>query len=42
MDEKVKELLAKFDDAKIINEIEDQNNGVNVYIGKDSEISEDV
>lgn len=40
--EKVKELLAKFDDAKIINEIEEQNNGVNVYIGKDSEISEDV
>ena len=38
--DKVKELLSKFDDVKSIKE--EENNGINIYIGKDSEISDDV
>lgn len=40
--EKVKELLAKFDDVETISEMEEQKNGVNVYIGKETEFSDDV
>lgn len=40
--EKVKELLAKFDDVNAINEMAEEKNGVNVYIGKESEFSDDV
>ena len=40
--EKVKELLAKFDDIGNISEMEEENNGINIYIGKDSELSDDV
>lgn len=40
--EKVKEILTKFDDINAISEMEEQNNGINVYIGKDSELSDDV
>lgn len=40
--EKVKELLAKFDDIETISEMEEQKNGVNVYIGKETELSDDV
>ncbi len=38
--DKVKELLSKFDDVDSIKE--EENNGINIYIGKDSEISDDV
>lgn len=38
--DKVKELLSKFDDVNSITE--EENNGINIYIGKDSEISDDV
>lgn len=40
--EKVKELLAKFDDIETISEMEEQKNGINVYIGKETELSDDV
>lgn len=40
--EKVKELLAKFDDVETISEMEEQKNGINVYIGKETELSDDV
>ncbi len=40
--EKVKEMLNKFDDIATINEMEEENNGINIYIGKDSELSDDV
>ena len=40
--EKVKEMLNKFDDIATINEMEEANNGINIYIGKDSELSDDV
>ena len=38
--DKVKKLLSKFDDVNSIRR--EENNGINIYIGKDSEISEDV
>ena len=40
--EKVKEMLTKFDDVKTISEMEEEKNGINIYIGKDSEITDDV
>ena len=40
--EKVKEMLTKFDDIETISEMEEQNNGINIYIGKESELSDDV
>ena len=40
--EKVKELLNKFDDVETISEMEEQKNGINVYIGKETELSDDV
>lgn len=40
--EKVKELLNKFDDVEAISEMEEQKNGINIYIGKESELSDDV
>lgn len=38
--DKVKTLLSKFDDVNSIKE--EENNGINIYIGKDSELSDDV
>ncbi|MBR3161440.1 MAG: heat-inducible transcription repressor HrcA [Bacilli bacterium] len=38
--DKVKKLLSKFEDVNSIRE--EENNGINIYIGKDSEISDDV
>lgn len=38
--DKVKEMLSKFDDVNSIKK--EENNGINIYIGKDSEISDDV
>ena len=40
--EKVKEMLTKFDDIETISEMAEENNGINIYIGKDSELSDDV
>lgn len=38
--DKVKEMLSKFDDTNIIKE--EENNGINIYVGSESEISEDM
>lgn len=38
--DKVKTLLSKFDDVNSIKE--EENNGINIYIGKDSDLSDDV
>ena len=40
--EKVKEMLNKFDDIEKISEMEENKNGINIYIGKESELSDDV
>ena len=38
--EKVQEVLSKFDDINVIKE--EENNGINIYVGSESEISEDM
>lgn len=38
--DKVKEILSKFEDVNVISE--EENNGINIYIGSDSEISDDM
>lgn len=40
--EKIKDLLNKFDDVEEVNKMEEQNNGINIYIGKESDLSDDV
>lgn len=40
--DKVKEILGKFEDIESISKMQEEDNGINIYIGKDSEISNDV
>ena len=40
--EKIKDMLNKFDSPEMISEMEEKNNGINIYIGKESELSDDV
>ena len=40
--EKVKAMLAKFDDVETISEMSEDKNGINIYIGKETELSDDV
>jgi heat-inducible transcriptional repressor len=39
---KIKKIVAKLEDKELIHNIEEDSNGINVYIGKDSKIDEDV
>jgi heat-inducible transcriptional repressor len=39
---KIKNIVAKLEDRELIHSIEEDSNGINVYIGKDSKIDEDV
>ncbi len=38
----VKRIIGKFDDESLVNKIEEASDGVNVYIGEDSEFDDDV
>ena len=40
--EKVKAMLNNFDNIEKISDIREEKNGINIYIGKDSELSDDV
>lgn len=40
--EKVKEILTKFDDIESINDLDEEENGINIHIGSDSELLDDV
>ena len=40
--DKVRNMLDKFDDVDVISEMCEDKNGINIYIGKDSELSDDV
>ncbi len=40
--EKAKEILNKFENIKDINKVTDEEDGIKIYIGKESEISDDV
>ncbi len=40
--EKIKNLINKFEDKKIINSIEEQEDGIHIYIGSENNLDEDV
>ncbi len=40
--EKVKEILNKFEDINSISDMEEEDSGINIYIGSDNELSDDV
>lgn len=40
--EKIKQILDKFDDKKIINSIKEDDNGINIYIGSENDIDKDL
>ena len=39
---KIKKIVSKFEDSSIISSIEENDNGINVYIGEESKIDDDV
>jgi heat-inducible transcriptional repressor len=39
---KIKNIISKFEDQNLINSIEEKSNDINIYIGKESQIDEDV
>ena len=40
--DKVKELIGKFEDESLVRKIESKSDGINIYIGSESEISDDM
>lgn len=40
--DKVKEILGKFDDISNISKIREEDNGINIYVGKETDLSDDV
>jgi len=40
--EKIKDIFSKFEDVEVIKEIAEDKNGINVYVGSDSELSNEV
>lgn len=40
--DKIRNLIDKLDDKNIVREIKEEENGINIYIGKENEIDEDV
>ena len=40
--DKVKEILGKFDDVSSISKIREEDNGINIYVGSETELSDDV
>ena len=40
--EKIRDIVSKFEDKQIINKITEQDDGVNIYIGSETEFDDDV
>ena len=40
--DKVKEILGKFDDISNISKIREEDNGINIYVGRETDLSDDV
>ncbi len=40
--DKVKEILGKFEDIGSISKMQEEDNGINIYVGKETELSDDV
>ena len=40
--DKIRDILSKFDDQEIINSIKEEDNGINIYIGSENDIDDNV
>ena len=40
--DKIRSIVAKFEDGTVVNNIEETSNGINVYIGEETNIDNDV
>ncbi len=40
--DKIRDIVAKFEDKEIVNKIEENENGINIYIGSENEFDDDV
>ena len=40
--DKVKEILSKFDDISSISKMQEEDNGINIYVGRETDLSDDV
>ena len=40
--DKVKEILGKFDDVNSIEKMKEEDNGINIYVGSETELTDDV
>ena len=40
--ERIREIISKFDDQDFINNIKEEENGINIYIGSENEFDDDV
>jgi len=40
--EKIRDIISKFEDKDIVNKIEEEDNGINIYIGSETEFDDDV
>ena len=40
--DKIRDIISKFEDKEIINKIEENDNGINIYIGSETEFDDDV
>ena len=40
--DKVKEILSKFEDIDSISKMKEEDNGINIYVGSETELTDDV
>ena len=40
--DKIREIISKFEDKEIVNKIEENDNGINIYIGSETDFDDDV
>ena len=40
--DKIREIISKFEDKEIVDKIEENDNGINIYIGSETEFDDDV
>ena len=40
--DKIRDIISKFEDKEIVDKIEENDNGINIYIGSETEFDDDV
>lgn len=40
--DKIREILSKFEDKTLVNKIEEEDSGINIYIGSETDFDDDV